>query len=87
MRLKSKNGIADVIEVRHLRFVENDAVLEFAGVAHHHTVSHDNVFAHVTSAPDLAVLADPSRSFQDGALFDDCSATYKDVAADEWTAN
>ena len=55
MRAVTENRIADVIEMRHLRFIEEDAVLEFARVPHHHAVADDHIFAHVTTAADLAV--------------------------------
>ena len=39
MRAIAENRIADVIEMRHLRFIEDDAVLELARVPHHHAVA------------------------------------------------
>ena len=36
MHLVTENRIADVAEMRDLRFVKNDAVLELAGIAHDH---------------------------------------------------
>ena len=62
MRPIAENRIADVTEMRHLRFVEEDAVLELAGISHHHAVADDHVFAHVTAAADVAVLSDPGRA-------------------------
>ena len=62
MRVMTKDRIADVIEMRHLRFIEQDAVFEFARVAHDYAVADDHVFAHVTAAADVAVLADPRRA-------------------------
>ena len=35
VRLMAQDGIAHVIEVRHLCFIEQNAVFEFAGIAHH----------------------------------------------------
>src|SRR6266481_4060726 len=83
MRFKSKNRIADVIKMRHLSFVENDAVLEFARVAHDDAIADDDILAHVAAAADLAVLADPGRSFQNRALFDNRAAADEHIAADE----
>src|SRR5580700_515868 len=79
----AEDGIAYVIEMWHLRLVEQDAVLEFAGVPHHHAIARDHILAHVTSGADVTVFADPSRSFEDRALFDNCSAPDEDVIADE----
>src|SRR6266404_3570887 len=87
MRFKSKNRIADVIKMRHLSFVENDAVLEFARVAHDDTVADDDVLADIAAAADLAILADPGRSFQDRTLFDNGAAANEHIAADERTTN
>ena len=39
MRVIAENRIADVIEMRNLRFVENNAVLELARISHDHAVS------------------------------------------------
>src|SRR5947207_9255859 len=87
MRFKSKNRIADVIKMRHLSFVENDAVLEFARIAHYDAVANDDVLADVAAAADLAIFADPGRSFQDRALFDNRAAANEHTAADERTAD
>src|SRR4029077_4407989 len=74
VRLKSKNRIADVIKMRHLSFVENDAVLELARVAHDDTVADDDILADVAAAANLTILADPGRSLQNCALFDNGAA-------------
>src|SRR5262245_16683683 len=63
VRFESENRIADVIEMRHLRFVEDDAVFEFARVAHDHAVADHDILAHITAASDMAVVADPRRPF------------------------
>jgi len=83
MRAKAENGIADIIEMRHLRFVAHDAILEFARVPHYHAVADDDVLAHVTATPDMTLYANPSRSFYDCALFNDGAAADEDSAADE----
>src|ERR1043166_369089 len=69
--------------MRHLRIVENDAVLELARVAHRDAVADNDVLTHVTAAADLAVLADPCGAFQDRALFDNRTAADKNIVADE----
>src|SRR5260370_2982621 len=50
MCFKSKNGIANVIEMRHLRFIENNAVLQFARISHDYSVSDGASFPHGTTA-------------------------------------
>ena len=62
MRVMTKNRITHVIEMRHLCFIEQDAVFEFARVAHDYAVADDDVFAHVTAAANVAVFADPRRA-------------------------
>src|SRR5262249_32693115 len=71
------------IKMGHLRFVAYDAVLEFARVPHHHAIADDYVLAHVTATTDMTFFADPSRSFDDCALFNDGAAADKDRVADE----
>ena len=73
--------------MRHLRFIEQDAVLEFARVPHHHAVADDHVFPHVTAAADVAVLSDPGRPFQDRALFDNRARADENRVADERLAD
>src|SRR5438477_538231 len=81
------NRITYVIEVRHLYFIEEDGVFEFAGVSHDYAIPDDHVFAHVTTAANVAVFADPRRAFQHRALFDDCSSANKNMVADKWLAH
>src|SRR5205814_5731597 len=47
VHLVAENRIADVTEMRNLRLIKNDAVLELAGIAHHDAVPDDDVLAHV----------------------------------------
>ena len=83
MRAVTENRIADIIEMRHLRFVEENAVLELARISHHHAVARDHILADVTTAADVAILADPRRPFQNRALLDDCAFADKNRVADE----
>src|SRR6266576_488989 len=80
----SQDRVAHVIEMRHLRFIKQDAVFELARVPHHHAVPDDHVFAHVTSAPDVTVLPDPRRPFQHRALLDDRPGSDENRIADKW---
>ena len=63
VRLVAENGVAEVIEMRHLAAVEEQGVLEFAGIAHHAVVADDDVLADVGVVADLAVLADDGGAF------------------------
>ena len=83
MRAKSQNGIAHIIEVGHLRFIAEDTILKLARVPHYDAIADDDVFAHVTATADMALLADPGRTFYDGALFDDGVSANEDGIADE----
>jgi hypothetical protein len=83
MHAKPENGVANVIEMRHLRFIKQDAVLELARIPHHHAVASDYVFAHVTATADVTVFSDPCRTFQDRALFDNRVRTDKNRVADK----
>src|SRR5439155_18203558 len=71
----------------HLHFVEQDAILEFAGVPHHHAISSDHVFAHVATTADPTILSNPGRSLQHRALLNDCSSADKDMITDERLAH
>src|SRR4051812_37216931 len=87
MRAMAQDRVADVVKMRHLRFVEQDAVLKFARVPHHHAIARDDVLADVTTAADMAILADPGRALQDRALFDDRSRADENRVADERFSN
>ncbi len=69
--------------MRHLHFIEQDGILEFAGVPHDNTVADDHVFADVTAAANLAVFADPRRAFQRRTLLNDRSSANKNMVADK----
>src|SRR5262249_26859332 len=85
VRFESESGTPHVVERWDLRLVEDDAVLEFAGVAHDHAVADHNVLAHVAAAPDLAIFSYPRRSFDYRPLFDNRATADKNIGADERT--
>ena len=85
--LVAEDRVADVIEVRNLGLVEDEAVFKFRGIPGHDSVAKDHIFADVTSVPNLAVLADPSRTFDHGSLFDHCSFADKHCSAHERLAD
>ena len=80
--LVTQDRVADVIEMRHLRAVEQQAVLELARVAQHGVVAHDDVLAHVTTVADVAVRADPRRAFDHRAVLDDRAFAHEHVRPD-----
>src|SRR5947208_4503139 len=83
MSVMTKNGIADVVEMWHLNFVEEDAIFEFAGVPHHDAVAGDHVLAHVTTAADPAIFTEPRWAFQHRALLNNRSPANEYTVADE----
>src|SRR5438270_11380156 len=83
MRAMPEDRIAHVIEMRHLRFIEQNAVLELARIPHHDPIPDDHILAHVTAAPDMAIVANPRRSFQHRALLDNRSGADEDCVADK----
>src|SRR5437773_12331987 len=83
MHAKPQNRVANVIEMRHLRFIKQDAILELARVSHHDSVASDYVLAHVTATADVTVFSNPGRTFQDRALFDNRAGANEDRVADE----
>jgi hypothetical protein len=83
----TQDGITDIIEVRHLRFIEQNAIFEFARVTHHDTIAGYDVLAHVTAATNLAIFADPRRTFEHGTLLNNGSSADENAIADEWFAH
>ena len=58
----TEDRIADVVEVGHLALVEEHAVLQLHGIAHHTTITHDDVFADIGPVPAPAPSADDGRA-------------------------
>src|SRR5919201_7069732 len=87
MGVVTKNGVAHVIEVRYLHFIQKNAILELARIPHHHAVPDDYVFAHIATAANPAIFTDPGGAFQYSALLDDRSSADEDMVADERLAH
>ena len=85
--LVAEDRVANIIEVRNLGLVEDEAVFKFRGIPSHNPIAEDHIFADVTSVPNLAVLADPSRAFDHGPLFNHCSFANKYSTAHERLAD
>jgi hypothetical protein len=66
-----------------LCLVEQNAILELARVAHHDAITGDDVLAHVATAANLAVFADPRWALQHRALLNDRSSADEHAIADE----
>src|ERR1043166_3577222 len=86
MRVMTQNRVTHVIEMGHLCFIEQNAILELARIAHHDAIAGDDVLAHVATAPNLAVFADPRRALQHRALLNNGSSADEHAIADEWLA-
>jgi len=82
----TQDGITDIIEVRYLHFIEQDAILNSQRVTHHNAIPGDDVLAHVTAAANLAIFTNPGRTFQHRTLLNNRSSADKDAIADEWFA-
>ena len=80
--LVAEDRVTDVVEVRHLRAVEEQAVLEFARVAEDRAVADEDVLAHVAPVADVAVGPDPGRAFDHRAVFDHRAFADEHVRAD-----
>src|SRR5262249_32960577 len=66
-----------------LCFIEQNAILELARVAHHNAIASDDILAHVATAANLAVFANPCRPLQHRALFNNRSSANEHAIADE----
>ena len=78
----AEDGVADVIEVRHLRAVEEERVFQLGRIADDAAVADDDVLADVGVVADLAVLADDGRAFDERARFNHRAFADKNFFAD-----
>ena len=85
--LVAEDGVPDVVEVRDLSLVEDEAVLELAGVSEDDAITDHDVLADVGSVTDLTILADPCRPLDHGSLLNDGAGSDIDSAADEGLAD
>ena len=85
--LVAENRVAHIVEVRDLCFVEDEAVFKFRGISSHDSISENHIFPDVTPISNLAVLPDPSRTFDHGPLFDHRAFADKHRAAHERLAD
>ena len=73
----AQDRITDVVEVGYLALVEEHAVLQLHGIAHHTTISHEDVFADISPVPD------PAPSADDGGANDHRPRFYNRAGTDE----
>src|SRR5882672_8086117 len=83
VRFVTEDGVADVIEVRHLAVVEDECVLQLAGISDDAAIADDHVFAEVGVVADLTVAPDDGRAFDHRAVLDHCALADKDIRANE----
>lgn len=67
MRLVAENRIPDITEMRHLHAIEQEAILELAGISQDATASDDDIAPHKRAWADLGARSDPRGSDQRGA--------------------
>src|SRR5260370_30759923 len=70
MHFEADDGIADVIEVRHVGIVKKQRVFDLAGIADHAVVADEDVFAHISVMTDLAVAPDDGWALNHRAVLD-----------------
>ena len=83
----TENGVADIVEVRDLRLVEDEAVLKLTGVPQHDAITDDDILTDVGAVANLASLADPSGSLDHGSVLDDRACSDINRSADEGLAD
>ena len=67
----AQNGIPDIVEMRDLRLIEDQAVLKLAGVPRNDPVADNDILADVASVSNVTILADPCRPLDHGTLLND----------------
>lgn len=82
MRPALEDGVADVVEMRHLALVEEQAVLEFARVSQHAAPARHDPLAHISPAPHHRALADPGRAPDDRVGLDHRAGAHVNQLAD-----
>jgi len=61
----AEDGVAHVVEMRHLTAVEKEAVFELRRVSKGAPFANDDIFADVSATADRGAFADPGRAFDD----------------------
>jgi len=70
VRLVSENGIADIVEVRNLNAVEQNAVLQLARVSHNRAFSDDSRTAYECAVAYFRARVDDARTVDTGTRCD-----------------
>ena len=79
---RAENRVADVVEVRRLRFRQQDRALDLGVGADARAVADPAAAAHVGAGADLDVVAHPQRSFEHRAGSDAGALADHDALAD-----
>ena len=82
MRPEAQDGVADVIEMGQPGLVEQEAILQLAGVADNAVVPDDHMLANIGVVADLAVAPDDGGAFDHGAVLDHRPFADKDAFTD-----
>jgi hypothetical protein len=83
MSLVPEDRIAHVTEMGNLHVIEDQAILELAGIAQNNFVADDDVFPKITARPKVAFFADPGWTFNRYARFDHGTFSDEDRVANE----
>ena len=81
MRAIPKDGIADVVVMRCFDVVEEQAILELAGVAKHDVVPGDHILTDVGATPNGAIFTNPRGAFDRGVGLDYGASPDENVVA------
>jgi hypothetical protein len=82
VRFVAEDGIADVIEMRCDRVVEEQRVLELGGIADGAVIADEHVLTDVGVVADLTIAPDDGRAFDHRAIFDNGPFPDENILAD-----
>ena len=68
VRVVSQNGIAHVVEVRHLHVIEQNHVLQLRGISHHSVFAHNCRAAKKSALAHFSAVIDDQRTSQIGTV-------------------
>ena len=63
MRAVAQNRIADVVEMRYLNMLQEEGILEFAGIAQNTSATDDNVSANIHARAQDTLIINVGGSF------------------------
>ena len=68
VRVVSQNGVAHVVEVRHLHVIEQNHVLQLRGISHHSVFTHNGRAAQKSALTHFSAVIDDQRTSQISAV-------------------